>query len=443
MYNATKRILLFFIISIPLCLNAQESSQELSLKDLVNKALQNNQSIKSSVLDETIADKRVSEVKSNMLPQININGDYKYYSQMPLQLVPSSTLGGPENVYIPFEFGTPWNLSTTISAGQLIYSQQYINGIKMANTGKDLSHFLVRKSKEDIVYNVSTLYYNAQIISANIGFIRSNIVNMEKLISTGELLFENQMIKNTDVEKLKLNKTMLETQENTINVTYDELINMLKFLSGFPQSDKLSISKDISTKIDIQPLRLSKPERIEVKLLEKQKELNELERKNLIAGYLPSLYAYGVYNYTFYGKGGGADLFKGYPASWFGLQLSWNIFDGLGRKTKIDQKNVENMKLDLQLNQINENISMELSNAKNQINLQESNIQSRKDQLSLAEKIYGQVRQQFNEGLINITEVLQSDNSLREAQNNYLVSLINLLNAQLSWKKAAGKLLNY
>jgi outer membrane protein TolC len=188
---------------------------------------------------------------------------------------------------------------------------------------------------------------------------------------------------------------------------------------------------------------MDKAERIELKLIEKQKELNELERKNLIAGYLPSLYAYGVYNYTFYGKGGGADLFKGYPASWIGLQLSWNIFDGLGRKTKIDQKNVENMKLDLQLNQINENISMELTNAKNQIALQESNIQSRKDQLSLAEKIYGQVRQQFNEGLINITEVLQSDNSLREAQNNYLVSLVNLLNAQLSWKKAAGKLLNY
>lgn len=439
MYNLAKRLFLLLILSIPLFLNAQE----VSLKDLISKSLQNNQTIKTSELDVTIADKRISEVKSNMLPHVNINGDYKYYSQMPLQLVPSSTLGGPDNVYIPFEFGTPWNLGTTISAGQLIYSQQYINGVKMANTGKDLNQLLLRKSKEDIVYNVSALYYNAQIISANVEFIKNNIVNLEKLISTGELLYENQMIKYTDVEKLRLNKTMLETQEKTINVTYDELINMLKFLSGIPQTDNLFIRKDISTKSDIQPFRMDKPERIELKLIEKQKELNELERKNLIAGYLPSLYAYGVYNYTFYGKGGGADLFKGYPASWFGLQLSWNIFDGLGRKTKIDQKNVENMKLDLQLNQINENISMELINAKNQITLQESSIQSRKDQLSLAEKIYGQVRQQFNEGLINITEVLQSDNSLREAQNNYLVSLINLLNAQLSWKKAAGKLLNY
>ncbi|HPS65055.1 MAG TPA: TolC family protein, partial [Ignavibacteria bacterium] len=73
---------------------------------------------------------------------------------------------------------------------------------------------------------------------------------------------------------------------------------------------------------------------------------------------------------------------------------------------------------------------------------QNTNIKSRKEQLSLAEKIYDQTQLQFKEGLINITDVIQSDNSLREAQNNYLVSTINLLNARLSWKKASGKLIN-
>ncbi len=440
MYKGINRLYLviFFIILIPF----SSYSQELSLKDLIDRALQNNQNIKSSILDVDIADKRISEVKSNMLPQVTINGDYKYYTKLPLQLVDASLLGGPENTYIPLEFGTPWNLGTTISAGQLIYSQQYINGVKLAHTGKDLSQLIVKKSKEDIAYNISVIYYNAQIISSNIQFIKSNIVNIEKLISTGELLYENQMIKYSDVDKLKLNKTMLETQEKSVKETYDELINMLKFLSGIPQSDSLSINQEISTKSDILPFSMATNERIEVKLIEKQKELNELERKNIYAGYIPTLSAYGVYNYTFYGKGGEADLFKGYPTNWFGLQINWNLFDGLGRKSKVEQKEVESMKLDLQLNQVNENIKMELQNAKNQILLQESNIESRKEQLNLAEKIYGQTQQQFKEGLINITEVIQSDNSLREAQNNYLVSLVNLLNAQLSWKKAAGKLIN-
>ncbi|MDD5362463.1 MAG: TolC family protein [Ignavibacteria bacterium] len=435
MYNTTKKIYLtlIFFLSMAVCANAQE----ISLKDLINKALQNNQSVKSSILETEIADKRVSEVKSSMLPQVNVSGDYKYYTKIPVQLMP---VGG--DIYQPFEISTPWNLGTTISVGQLIFSQEYITGVQMANTGKDLNRLLVRKSKEEVAYNVSAAYYNAQIINTQSNFIRSNITNMEKLISTAELLYENQMIKHTDVDKLKLNKTMLETQEKTVKVSYNEVINMLKFLSGISQSDNLQINNEISTNTITLPSYNIEPERIEVKLLEKQKELNLVERKNITAGYFPSLSAYGVYNNTYYGKGGDAGFLKGLPGSWVGLKLSWNLFDGLGKKSKIDQKNIEYEKLNTQLNQMNENISMELKNSIEQITLNESTILSRKEQLDLAQKIYDQTQLQFKEGLVNITDVIQSDNSLREAQNNYIVSTINLLNAQLAWKKAAGKLLN-
>lgn len=440
MYKVTNiiKIVLFFVFIIP----SGAAAQEKGLNELLSIALQNNQSIQSSVLDDSIAEERISEVKTNMLPHISISGEYKYYTQLPIQLVPASVMKGPENLYMPFEFGTPWNLSTTISMGQLLYSQEYITGVQLAHTGKELTSLLVHKSKEEVVYNVSAAYYNAQVLNAQLNYVRSNITNMERLISTGELLYENQMIKYIDVEKLKLNKTMLEAQEKTLKASYDELINLLKFLCGISQSNELSINNEISAKTDILPYGNVKPDRIEIKLLKKKKELNELERKNIIAGFIPRLSVYGVYNYTFFAKGGGADLFKGYPASWIGLQLSWNIFDGLERNLKIEQKDIEYRKLNLQMNQLNENINMEMNNAKNQVILQESLILSRKEQLALAEKLYEQTQLQFKEGIVNITDVIQSDSSLREAQNNYIVSVIKLLNAQLSWKKSTGKLIN-
>lgn len=440
MYKKIKWLFLLMlvnILSVP-----SVFSQEVSLKELIDKALVNNQSIKTSVLESSISEERITETKSNMLPQLKVSGDYKYYTQMMKQLVSAKSMGGPEDSYSPFEFGTPWNLGTNISLGQLLYSQEYITGVKMANTGKELSGLLVKKTKEDVAFNVSSAYYNAQIVNAQLNFVRSNIANMTKLISTSELLYENQMIKNSDVDKLRLNKTMLETQEKTLITSYDEVLNMLKFLSGISQTDVLKINNEISTKVEILPYSKLKPERVEVKLLEKQKELNELERKNIFAGYLPTISAYGVFNYTYFAKGGGAGIWKGFPGSWVGLQLSWNLFDGLGRKSKIDQKKIEFNKLNVQLSQLNENISMELNNAKNQIVLQESTILSRREQLALAEKIYEQTQLQFKEGVASITDVIQSDNSLREAQNNYVVSIIKLLNAQLSWKKAAGKLIN-
>ena len=429
---------LFLILSFTLTCKAQE----VKLEDLINTALKNSQNVRTAILDDSIADERITEIKSNMLPQVSVNGDYKYYSQIPVQLISASIMGGPPNYYVPFEFGVPWNLGTTFSLGQLLFSQEYITGVKMAKTGKELSELSLKKTKEELVYNLSASYYNAQIINAQMDFIRGNITNISKLIETGKLLYENQMIKYSDVEKLQLNKTMLETQEQTLAVTYSEIINLLKFLAGIPQPDSLKIDNNITTKADIFRYTKIKPDRTEVRLLEKKKELYEIERKNIFAGYLPTLSAYGIYNYTFFGKGGGADLFKGYPASWFGLQLKWNIFDGLNRKSRMEQKDIELKKIDLQMNQLNENISMEMNNAMNQIILQRSTIQNRKEQLSLAEKLYDQTQLQFKEGLVTITDVIQSENSLKEAQNNYIVSIVKLLYAQLSWNKAAGKLIN-
>lgn len=442
MLNVVKRIILIFLLTIALISPSAVKCQEaVSLKDLIAKALQNSQTVKSAITDYAIAGEKINEVKTNMLPQINISGDYKYYSQIPKQLMDASALGGHPGSYMSFGSGIPWNLGTTISLGQLIYSQEYITGVKLAHSGEEMYELLIRKSKEDIAYNVSSAYYNAQILTSQMNFVEDNIKNTEKLIATGELLYENQMIKHTDVDKLLLSKTMLETQKQTIKESYDEVINVLKLLSGIPQTEPLEIEKTISINSFTQPLDI-KPDRIELRLMEKKKEITELERKNIVAGFIPSLSAYGVFNYTYYGKGGEYSVFKGFPASWFGVQLNWNIFDGTKRQSKIKQNDLEIKKLNLQMNQLNENISMEMKNAIQQINLQNTNIKSRKEQLSLAEKIYDQTQLQFKEGLINITDVIQSDNSLREAQNNYLVSTINLLNARLSWKKASGKLIN-
>ena len=53
----------------------------------------------------------------------------------------------------------------------------------------------------------------------------------------------------------------------------------------------------------------------------------------------------------------------------------------------------------------------------------------------------GQTTLQLREGLADITDLLNAENSLREAQTNYLNTLINLRSAQLELDKATGHLL--
>jgi len=59
----------------------------------------------------------------------------------------------------------------------------------------------------------------------------------------------------------------------------------------------------------------------------------------------------------------------------------------------------------------------------------------------LAEKVYTQTQLQFKEGTTALTEVIQAENAVQDAQNNYLNTLINLRSADLNWKKASGTII--
>jgi outer membrane protein TolC len=41
---------------------------------------------------------------------------------------------------------------------------------------------------------------------------------------------------------------------------------------------------------------------------------------------------------------------------------------------------------------------------------------------------------------VSLTDVIQAENSLLDAQSNYLTSLVQILKAELEWKKATGQL---
>ncbi|MNL74362.1 Outer membrane efflux protein [compost metagenome] len=83
---------------------------------------------------------------------------------------------------------------------------------------------------------------------------------------------------------------------------------------------------------------------------------------------------------------------------------------------------------------------MEENNARNKFGVEQKNIHAKKEQVALAERVYKQIQLQFKEGTVSLTDVIQAENSLLDAQSNYLTSLVQILKAELEWKKATGQL---
>ena len=70
----------------------------------------------------------------------------------------------------------------------------------------------------------------------------------------------------------------------------------------------------------------------------------------------------------------------------------------------------------------------------------EKSVKTTIEQIKLAQTIYEQTILQQKQGTASLTDVLLSDNALREAQQTYLYSVIDYLKADLELKKLTGNI---
>ncbi len=416
--------------------------QPVSLDQLTERALSRNLSVLATQLDEVRAQARIAEVKAGIRPRIDLAGDYRRYLKIPGQVVPASFVGGLEGQYVTFAFGLPYNLSTTLQATQPLYNPLVSVGLRAAKAGQEVATLQTRQVREEVAYQVAVAFYNLQATAQQITFLRNNLISTERLLQVVDLRRQNQLAQRTDVDRLRVGKIAAETQIESLVAAYNEGLSQLKYLTGMPQADTLSVQLTIAEQPPLLVNTIPIETRTDVQLLDRRQMMNQLEQQATKAGFLPTLSAYGVANNTFFAKGGDDGTFKSVPGYWVGLQLNWNVFDGWTRRARLSGQKAEARQLALRLQQVQESLSIAQVNARNKFLVEQQNTAANREQVTLATDVYAQTQLQFKEGATDLTTVIQAENALLEAQTNYLTSLIKLRTAELNWKKASGILLN-
>lgn len=83
---------------------------------------------------------------------------------------------------------------------------------------------------------------------------------------------------------------------------------------------------------------------------------------------------------------------------------------------------------------------MLIENANRRRAVTQKTIANTLSQIDLARTVYEQTSLQQKEGTANLTDVLLADNTLREAQQNYLSAIVEYLKADLELKKLTGNI---
>ena len=416
-------------------------AQVWSLQQCIDTAQVYNKKLQVNRNDIAIGEQREKEAKANLNPKVTANADYKYFTNLPYQLLPLNALNpaAPEGEFRAAQFGVPHNINLNLQLSMPLYNPQLYGAIQTTKIASEWIELQYQKLEEQIFFDISNLYYNAQILHHQLAFIDSNLINAERLFKNIQLLNEQLLVKGTDVSKVKLQVAQLTSQKEGVKSKYEQVLNALKFTIGLSLENNLQIETNILYENFFEYSSLSTLD-FRMAIIKNRwlgLELNTLNKSR----YLPSLNLFANYGTTGFGYNGKPNGFLDfYPIGFAGIQLSYPLFSGTVTERKINQKALELKNNELQMGLINEQNYLQVENAKLQRKTAQNTVETLTEQIQLAQIIYEQTIVQQKLGTATLTDILLADNSLREAQQTYLSAVIDYLKADLELKKFTGNI---
>jgi outer membrane protein TolC len=233
------------------------------------------------------------------------------------------------------------------------------------------------------------------------------------------------------------------TELDRLRVLLQQELSMQKYFMGISQEKEISLEDTIPT-LTMIPGPASEPgNHIDIRLIEKQKELVKTNIRLDQAGYYPNLTMFASVNYmnqsnTMYLFGKPTDWFN---TSLFGLRLNVPVFNGLQRHYKVKQTRIELEKLNLTEHDTREYIRINSADAARKLlNAIEAEKQQRAN-VVLADRVYNITQEQYQTGVIPLTDLLTAETALSGAQANHTYALVQMKLSELSYLKANGRIM--
>lgn len=443
--------LLAFILLMGQCVLAQEGTKNaLSLKQCVQMAVQNNVNVKSTRYDKEKSAYKIDETRAALLPKINLNGSFQDNVIEATTILPAAfgkMLGGNGDKDIAVSMGTQFSSSASVNFSQVLYNKTAYLALEMAKKSSTISGLSVEKASEEIAAEVAKLYFLIQTTAEQEKLIEDNIARAEKMKTITKLTVDNGVGKQVDFDRVCVNLENYRTQLSNSQAALEQQFNMMKYLLDIPQDQTLSLIDEVDVNLVPQAAVLNSDlsSHIDLKLLKSQQEMNDLNQKTIKSGYLPTvnltaLLAMQGLKTEFKDYFGSNS--KWYPYSYFNVSLSLPLFDGGDKHAKSRQAKLEHQKTEEKLESTKESLDMNFKNAKNNFVNNKSNVDRQRQNLELAEKVYEETSLKYREGMATMSNLLQDETSLSNAQAGFLTALYNLKEAEVKLMSLHGDIHN-
>ena len=439
-----KKIIILLTLTFALSVNAQ-AVKSLTLKEAINYALENKAEAKKAKLQVENSEYQIQEVRSRALPQISANGSLTYNPVLQTTVIDGANFGQPGST-IQANFGQKWNSTAGVSLTQAIFDQTVFTGLKAAKSTREFYQINEQLTEEQVIERVANNYYQVYVQRQKLTVIDSLYKNTTKVKDIIKGQYDNGLAKKIDLDRTLVRISNINTQRQQVLNAVQIQENALKFYMGMPIETQIEIPQ---TAFEVSPQSLSEipntANRTEYLLLKKQEQLLFYQKKAVEAGYYPTLSLSAGYNYIGQGPkmpigGKPSDGVYWSDFSSIGLNLKVPIFTGFGTRAKVRQADIDLRTIKEDINDTKLSLDLAFANAKTQIDNSLTTINNQRENAQLAKEVLENTRNNYVQGLASLTDLLDAENSLTEAQNNYTSAILDYKLAEIQLIKSKGEL---
>lgn len=417
-----KFFIMIFLLHANGFIKAQSISKELSLKDAINRTLENNKDILLSELDEKIASAKYKQTDAIFLPQLSLSST-AVVTDNPLnafgmKLQQKSITQNDFNPQLLNHPSGTWDFMTAIQVQQPIINMDRLYERKSAFKQTELYQFKTQRTQQYILFQVKQAYMQLQLAHESKTVLEESLKTVNAIYKFTNDRYNAGLLQKSNLLNVELQVKIIETNISDAESAIKNSSDYLSLLMNLPAGTIYKTESFPSLTNAVSVTTILPEDRLDFKAMETAIQSYDLMIKSSEMAYLPRLNAFGAYQLNDKNIAGfGANSYLA------GIQLSWDLFKGNQTKNKISTQTFERNKLQEELLKQKQESDIELQKTQRLYLNAKLKIARQKLAVELADESLRILQNRYTQGLENTTDVLTAQTQLSQQQLIYQQTL--------------------
>ena len=403
---------------------AQETVQ-VSRQDLEEKIERNNLQLKIASAELNSAEADLLMSRAMHLPNIKASytgistnnpmmafGSKLNQERVTMEDFNPANLNNPKNIF---------NFATKLEVQQPIYNKDAVYMKKAGEVKVEVLKLKQERTREYLKFELNKAYMQLQMAYKNVEVLegaRNTVLANKKVIDN---YFKNGMIQKSDVLDMNVRVAEIDSQIRFAKSNVQNASDYLFYLLDespenkvMEPAEKLEYQEDL---LALDPVLTN--DRKDLQAFRKSLESYDYLVKSSEAKFLPRLNAFGSF-----------ELYDNKPYQFnangylVGVELSWNIFDGMKAKSEIAKYKADLAKSETEVTQYQKQSTLELTKAFRQVADADLKVKLSKQAWEQTAEAYRIRKNRYEQGLEKASDVLNAETLMSKKELEYHQSVL-------------------